>query len=305
VSELAESAVQDALIVRLMKPDLGWQYVNADSLPREHDSVLLEEQVIEALVRLNPVITERPERVHEVLPRLRATLLAVTNDGLVAANEEIVAWLCGRKTFKFSESDEYVAIRLIDFDHPRSNRLIVSTEVTFTVGIENRRYDLVLYVNGFPVVVGETKTPISRYTSWLNGASDIYTAYEVKTPAFFVPNILSFATDGKELRYGAVRQPPEIWLPWSKTTDELPLPGLQSVQRSAELLLAPEMLLDILRTFTLFSRRSSTSGRGGRCHRRKDPRHNKAAGPRLASSGFRQDPCHGLRRRQTPSTHGP
>ena len=75
-----------------------------------------------------------------------------------------------------------------------------------------------------------------------------------------MPNVLSFATEGKEFRYGAIRQPAEMWLPWSRTTDELPLPGLASVLRSAALLLRPEMLLDIIRTYTLYSRRSSTAG---------------------------------------------
>ena len=49
--------------------------------------------------------------------------------------------------------------------------------------------------------------------------ADIHNAYEVKTPGFFVPNVLSFATEGKEFRYGAIRQPAEMWLPWSRTTD--------------------------------------------------------------------------------------
>jgi type I restriction enzyme R subunit len=260
MTEIAESAVQDALVVRLMRADLGWKFIDSESLPREYDSVLLEDHVAEALIRLNPHISEKPDQVHEVLPRLRAVLLSSANDGLVAANEEMVTWMCGRKTMRFSEAEDYAPINLIDFDDPRSNSLIISTEVTFKTGKEERRYDVVLFVNGFPIVVGETKTPISKHTSWLNGANDIHVAYEVKTPAYFVPNVLSFATEGKELRYGAVRQPPEMWLPWSKTTDELPLLGLGSVLRSAELLLAPEMLLDILRTYTLFSRRSSTHG---------------------------------------------
>lgn len=260
MSDLAESAVQAALVDRLTTRDLGWRFVSPAALPRQLDGVMLEEYVSEALIRLNPLIAERPERIEEVLPRLRATLLAVANDGLVAANEEMTAWLCGRKTIKFLDTEDYVPVRLIDFDDPRSNRLVVSTEVTFAPGHEERRYDLVLFVNGFPLVVGETKTPISKHTSWLNGANDIYNGYEVKTPAFFVPNVLSFATEGKDLRYGAVRQPGETWLPWSTTTDELLLPGMASVLRSAELLLAPEMILDILRTYTLFSRRSSTQG---------------------------------------------
>ena len=55
-------------------------------------------------------------------------------------------------------------VRLIDFESPRANALVVSTEVTYHPGTEERRYDLVLWVNGFPLVVGETKTPISEST---------------------------------------------------------------------------------------------------------------------------------------------
>ena len=221
---------------------------------------MAEDWVLDALLKLNPVIAERPERAQEVLSRLRAVLLSAPNDGLVAANEEMVAWLCGRKTMRFVGTEHHVPVRLIDFDHPGANRLVVSTEVTYRPGAEERRYDVVLWVNGFPLVVGETKTPISFNTSWLNGAKDIHDGYEVKTAGFFVPNVLSFATEGKEFRYGAIRQPPETWLPWSRTTDVPMLPGLASVLYSAALLLAPGQLLDVLRTFTLFSRHSSTAG---------------------------------------------
>ena len=260
MSEISETAVQEALVARLTKKDMGWTFVEGESLPRELDTVLLEGQATDALLRLNPAIAEKPERVNEVVPKLRAVLLSVVNDGLLTANEEMVAWLCGRRTIRFSETEDYVPIRLVDFDNPRSNDLIVSTEVVFPSKKDGRRYDMVLFVNGFPLVVGETKTPVSRSKSWLDGANDIHVTYEVQTPAFFVPNVLNFSSEGKELRYGAAGQPPETWMPWFNTTDDLLLPGLSSVMRSAELLLTPEMVLDILRSFTMFSRRSSTSG---------------------------------------------
>jgi type I restriction enzyme R subunit len=260
MSDIAESAVQAALVGRLTKPNIGWRSVAGGALDRTSDAVLIESEVIEALRRLNPAIAAHPERVDEVLPRLRATILAVRDDGLVESNRRMTGWLRGQETVRFVGTDDYVPVRLIDFDHPRANSLVVSTEVTHHPGTEERRYDLVLWVNGFPVVVGETKTPVRQTTSWLNAAGDIHGAYEVKTPGFFVPNVLSFATEGKEFRYGAVRQPAEMWLPWSRTTDELPLPGLASVLRSVELLLRPEMLLDIIRTYTLYSRKSSTAG---------------------------------------------
>jgi len=98
-----------------------------------------------------------------------------------------MGWLRGHETFRYTGTDDFVEVRLIDFDDPRSNKLVVSTEVTYSPGTEERQYDLVLWVNGIPIIVGETKTPVSSVTSWLNAAKDIHDAYEKKTPGFFVP----------------------------------------------------------------------------------------------------------------------
>ncbi len=260
MSGIAETAVQAALVARMTQPDLGWRFVAHADLGRSLDAVVIESEVAAALRRLNPALAECPERVDEVLPRLRAAILSVRDDGLMESNRRMTSWLRGQETVRFVGAEDYVPVRLLDYARPRANSLAVSTEVTYRAGTEERRFDVVLWVNGFPLAVGETKTPVGAATSWLNAASDIHDGYEVKTPGFFVPNVLSFATEGRELRYGAIGQPPEMWLPWSRTTDELPLPGLAAVLRSAELLLRPEMLLDIIRTYTLYSRRSSASG---------------------------------------------
>jgi type I restriction enzyme R subunit len=258
VSKLNEATVQYGLAKHLEK--FGWVYADDESLGRPVDGVFLADDLEAALVRLNPEIAENPARTGEVLARLRAVLLGVRNDGLVGSNEEFVQWMCGRRTVKYIGTEKDVQVRLIDFDNPKSNILRITTEATFHAGREHRRYDIVLWVNGLPVVVGEMKTPVNANISWLNGATDIHNAYERKTPEFFVPNVLSFASEGREFHYGAVCQPPELWLNWSSTTDEIMPPGLPSVIRSAELLLNPEMVLDILRSFTLYSSRPTAAG---------------------------------------------
>ena len=258
MSDVAERTIQNGICKRLA--ELGWDLtLKDDELGRPLDEVIRFGEFEAALIRLNPEIAEEPSRAQEVLARLRAVLLSAPNDGLVAANEEFVAWLCGRRTHQYVGMDQHRQVRLIDFDNPRSNTLRVTTEATFHAGREHRRYDIVLWVNGVPLVVGETKAPKVN-TSWLNAATDIHNGYEKKTPAFFVPNVLSFATDGRDFRYGAVRTPPEFWLNWAATTDELMPPGLPAVMRSAELLLTPEMVLDILRHFTLYSSRRTRQG---------------------------------------------
>jgi type I restriction enzyme R subunit len=259
-----ERTVQDAVLDRLKQSDLGWTYVASNALGRGPQQVLIEDHVVDALLRLNPVISEQPERVNEVLPRLRAAVLAVGDDGLIASNKAMSEWLRGLVTHKFVGRDQFVPVKLIDFDRPRANRLVVSDEVTY-VGADTRRYDVAHFVNGFPLVTGEAKTPVKGSVSWLNGASDIHSIYEARTPGWFVPNVLSYATDGKELRYGAIGQSAEEWLAWGCTTDPLPLPALASVLRSVELLLSPETVLAVLRDFTFFQ----TSSAAGLARTRK------------------------------------
>lgn len=258
MSTLNEATVQFGLAKHL--ESMGWVYADDESLGRPVDGVFLADDIEAALVRLNPEIAASPDRVGEVLARLRAVLLGVRNDGLVSSNEEFVQWMCGRRTIRYIGEDRDAQVRLIDFEKPESNFLRVTTEATFHSGREHRRYDIVLWVNGLPVVVGEMKTPVGVQVSWLNGATDIHNAYERKTPEFFVPNVLSFASEGREFRYGAVGQPPELWLNWSKTTDDIMPPGIPAVLRSVELLLTPEMVLDILRWYTLYSSRRTAAG---------------------------------------------
>lgn len=255
---LNEKVVQMGVASHISK--LGWKFAEDETLGRPLESVFLQDDLVSSLEKLNPEIAKVKSRADEVLAKLRAVLLGVRNDGLVASNEEFVAWICGRRTIKYIGTDQDVQVRLIDFDDPSNNILRVTTEATFHIGREHRRYDLVLWINGMPLVVGEMKTPVGVKISWLNGATDIHNAYEKKTPEFFVPNVFSFASEGREFRYGAVGQPPELWLNWSSTTDEIMPPGLPNVLRSAELLLTPAMVLDILRNFTLYSSRRTANG---------------------------------------------
>ena len=89
MTDLAERTVQDALVDRLTKPDLGWTFVHGPDLAREPDQVLVEQAVVAGLVKLNPAIAEDQGRANEILPKLRAAILSVGDDGLLATNERM------------------------------------------------------------------------------------------------------------------------------------------------------------------------------------------------------------------------
>ena len=262
MSGFGEAAtVQGWLVEELTR--LGWSHVPGHALPRDATDVICEAWVSESLTRLNPAIAESPDRVDEVLPLIRAAILSAGTDGLLAANERMTTLLRGDKPVKFVGTDEYVPLRIIDFDNPGNNRFTVSgplpnsaspvaDEVTYGAPGNARRFDTVLWVNGLPLVVIETKSPVQASVSWLNGARDIANVYEVDKPAFFAPNVLVAATEGREFHYGAVGQPAEDWLMWGSTQDPYDLDGFPRVKRAVDLLLTPVQVLAILKDFTLF-----------------------------------------------------
>ncbi len=231
-----------------------WVYQSSADLDRGVNEVLLESELVKALIRLNPEIADKPERANEVIYKLRAILNAVQPEGLVRANEEFYKWMVGDKTMPFGVNNRHVPVNLIDFDDLSKNSYIVTNQYRVHAR-ETKIPDVVLLINGLPVVIGEAKTPIRPSVTWLDGANDINGIYEDAIPRLFVPNVFSFATEGKELYYGAVRCPLQFWAPWRLEDDDgiKHAIGLKEVGEELEDLLKPARILDILRNFTLYS----------------------------------------------------
>ncbi len=231
---------------------LGWRYVSPADLPRQTQEVLVEPWLRDALIRLNPDIANRPERADDVLHKLRAIILSARADGLVKANEEFASWLTGERSMPFGKDGEHVTIHLLDLNDLSNNHYVITTQYTYRAGSSEKRPDLVLLINGIPLVIIEAKTPVRSSQSWLDGAIQIHDDYERNIPALFVPNIFSIATDGKDFRYGSIGLPIELWGPWRLEAEDEPQ-GLQQVDRAIVSMLRPKVILDLLANFTAYA----------------------------------------------------
>jgi type I restriction enzyme R subunit len=231
---------------------LGWRPVPAPTLARQPSEVFVESLLRESLIKLNPEIGAQPDRADEVIYKLRAILLTVQNDGLVRSNEAFAEWLQGDKTMPFGPNGEHTPVRLIDFDDPANNDLVVCNQWTYQIGQLSKRFDIVLLVNGLPIVIGEAKTPVRPAVTWIDGASQVHDDYEQSVPAMFVPNVFSFATEGRAFRYGSVRMPIDIWGPWRDANNQQE-GSLSDVRKSIDSMFRPQVILDILQNFTLFA----------------------------------------------------
>jgi type I restriction enzyme R subunit len=247
-----DSTVERMLVDTLSKN--GWKYIPAENLPRSHYDVLVEPMVREALVRLNPEIAEEPDRADEVIYKLRTLILSVQPHNLVAQNEFFKQMIFENNSYPFGKDGHMVPIRFFGMGNAENlalNEYVVTNQLVFPKEEGGKRLDLVLMINGFPIAIGELKTPVRNAITWMDGAEDI-AAYEKSIPQMFVPNVFNFATEGKRFRYGAVNNSADLWGPWH-TPEEKTEGTLADVNRSVAAMMKPEILMDIFRFFTMFA----------------------------------------------------
>lgn len=241
----AEKMVIDACVAA------GWQYVQADDLPRDYGDVLVDSMVKAALIRLNPCIAEHPAHADTVIYKLRSLISTVQPHDLITQNERFKKLVFEENSFPFAPDGRSISIRFFDYDDISKNEFVVTNQWVYPYVNGGKRLDIVLLINGFPVIIGEMKSPTRPSISWVDGAQDIG-KYEKSIPQMFVTNIFNFASEGKAFRYGSVCAPVTVWGPWFAGIDHAE-GTITEVQTSVTSIMKPETVLDLFRYFTLFS----------------------------------------------------
>lgn len=232
----------------------GWQYIPAEELPRTYSDVMVEPMVKAALIRLNPEIAAEPSRADEVIYKLRTLILTVQPHDLVTQNELFKKLVFEENSFPFGKDGRMIPIRFfgtLKKEDLALNEYVVTNQWVYPKKEDGKRLDIVLLVNGFPVAIGELKTPVRNAITWLDGATDI-SAYEKSIPQMFVTNVFNFATEGKCYRYGSVNMPVNMWGPWHTPAHKTE-GGLADVKISMEDMITPERVMDIFQFFTMFA----------------------------------------------------
>ncbi len=201
----------------------GWTYIDKDHLLREPSDVMVESMVKDALIRLNPEIAEEPSRADEVIYKLRTLINSVQPHNLVTQNETFKKWIFEENSYPFGKNGRMVPIKFFGTmtkDELSKNEYVVTNQWSYPSEEGGKRLDIVLLINGFPIAIGELKTPVRSAISWVDGASDILN-YEKSIPQMFVTNVFNFATEGKCYRYGSVNAPVGLWGPWHTAEHKL------------------------------------------------------------------------------------
>ena len=257
---LSEAAVEQALLDQLRALDYSIEReedIGPDGHRPEresHDEVVLKKRFEDAVARLNPGLP---------LEARQDAIRKVTQSELPSLLEE------NRRLHKLMTEGvdvEYYAddgtltagkVALIDFEHPEQNDWLAVSQFVVINGQNNRRPDVVVFVNGLPLGVIELKAPGSAGAHLLGAFNQLQT-YKKQITALFNTNALLVTSDGIAARVGSLSADLERFMPWRTTdgTDVAPK-GAPELSTLIEGVFEHRRLLDLLCHFTVFGETGS------------------------------------------------
>ena len=245
-----ESDYEYAFIAFLEKED--WKYLSGNKMPRNTKSdVLCVDDLEGFLTKTNPDL--KNEEIKQISDNVR--LVGAESD--FATLHKVYGWMVDGVQFTL-QSGMARMIPLIDFDHPENNifRVVNQLVVEYTNNgkKENRRPDVILYVNGMPLCIIELKNPADANAT-------VYDAWEQINIRYWrdIPHLLHYCpmaciSDGVKTRLGTVRTPYEHFYAWRRVNDgdavsTLPFAETETMIKGVY---APERFLEIFRDYIYF-----------------------------------------------------
>lgn len=218
---------------------LGWKYVSADELKRDLDEPFDITALREGIERLNPNL-DAEDDVDKVINQLRR----VSND--ISGNKEFFEWLKGENSIVLKAEEKAKTIKLLDFENPDNNTFVVTNQFKFA-GYENVKFDIVLMVNGIPLVVIEAKIPTRELLDYHEAIKQLK-RYSNEAPQFCKYLALVCPTDGIDFRYGWTTADYERFYDWRNPRITDP------VEASVKGLFDKSTLLDFVGNFIVFEK---------------------------------------------------
>ncbi len=225
----------------------GWCY---EKPVRATDEVLLETSLVNALCRLNPQLDL--SKANEIYKELKSK----NHLSLLDSNENFHYKLVNGVNINTTKDGESRAdiINLIDFNNASNNEFIATNQLSITEAKENKIPDVVLYINGIPLVLMELKSP-SDENATINSAYNQINTYKQTIPSIFTYNAFCVISDGYFARAGSISADFSRFMAW-KSSDGINYAPNKSLEIKTLIdgMLNPKTLLDIICNFIVFEK---------------------------------------------------
>ena len=240
--------VENRLIEQLV--ELGYTHLIGSDLVNERleSDVLLKQRLETAIKRLNPWINE--SSVTQVIRKVSH----ISATSLMEANQEFYGYLVNMISVQqdLGKGKKHQTIKLIDFEDIEANEFLVVEQLTIKTAKATIRPDLVLYVNGLPLVVIECKSPMLNPDEQMGQAIHQMLRYQKDVETLFHYNQLCIAASWYQAKVGTIGARPQHYSAWK---DPYPYPleeGMEAQQILTLGMLSRSNLLDLIQTFIVF-----------------------------------------------------
>lgn len=262
---ITENIIEESAIEILQSQ--GWEYANGKEISPEglfcerenYSQIVLVSRLRNAIAKINPKI---PVDAQEAAIQ---KVLRIASPDLLHNNEEFHRLLVEKVKIPYQQNgyERSHEIALIDFDNSDNNQYTVVNQYTIIENNQNKRPDVLLFVNGLPLVVIELKNAASENANIKSAYQQIQT-YKAIIPSLFTYNAICILSDGLECKAGSVSADLSRYMTW-KTSDGIKeasrfKPQLETLLKG---MLQPATLLDLVRNFIVFEKSKKEDAKTG------------------------------------------
>ena len=234
-------------VIELFRNDLGYEYAYGPDIERDFYSPLYEEVLLDSLYRLNRGLPD--DAIQDALFKLKN----FENGELVQKNAVFMDYLQNGIPVRFFVGGEERSsiVYLVDYKNPDNNSFIVANQWTF-IENSNKRPDVILFLNGLPVVLVELKSPSREETD----ASEAYRQlrnYMQEIPSMFIYNAICVMSDQLTSKAGTITSGEDRFMEWKTKDGDYENTQYAQFDTFFEGMFQKERLLDIIENFICFS----------------------------------------------------
>lgn len=256
MTKISESEIETFAIELFEK--LGYQYIYAPDIAPDSETpererfedVLLVERLRTAVARINPGIPVdvRDEAIKQI-HRLNSPELIANNEAFHRMLTEGI-----KVTYQAKGQERGDLVWLIDFANPENNEFVVANQLTVIENNQNKRPDVILFVNGLPLVVIELKNAADENATIGSAHKQLQTYKEV-IPSLFTYNSILVISDGLEAKAGSLSAGISRFMAWKTADGKLEAsPLISQLETLINGMLNKATLLDLIRHFIVFEK---------------------------------------------------
>lgn len=218
---------------------------------KSYDDVILKHTLEQTIKRLNPTLPETA-----ILEALKAAI-TLFSPQLINANEAFHKMLTEGIPVMIQKDGQERGERvwLVDFQNPENNMFFAINQFTVTEHNQNKRPDIILFVNGLPLVVFELKNPVDTQAT-IHKAYDQIQTYKSVIPHLFYYNAFCVISDGLEARAGTISSGFNRFQTWKipKSGKQAPDVQVSQIETLIKSMLNKATMLDLIRNFIVFEK---------------------------------------------------